>query len=131
MPDRPQDRASMLISEEAADWLVYLREGNLRISERRRYVRWLKQSPAHIAEILRLATLDGLLRKTDLEGILPSPEEVDQQDHSAASDAATLEAGSLRRDARVVPVAGDGRKARLVRQDHRNRSRRVASFHSR
>ena len=76
MPDRPQDRKATLISEEAADWLVILKEGTPRFGERRRYVRWLKQSPAHIAEILRLSTLDGLLRKTDLEGILTGPEEV-------------------------------------------------------
>lgn len=76
MPDRPQDLKSTLISEEAADWLVILKEPNLSFGERRRYVRWLKQSPAHIAEILRLSTLDGLLRKTDLEGILTGPEEV-------------------------------------------------------
>lgn len=75
MPDRPQDRKATLISEEAADWLVILKEGSPRFGERRRYVRWLKQSPAHISEILRLSTLDGLLRKTDLEGILTGPEE--------------------------------------------------------
>jgi transmembrane sensor len=69
MPDRPQNRTSTLISEEAADWLSYLKQANLGADERQRYVRWLKQSPAHIAEMLRLASLDGVLRETDLEGI--------------------------------------------------------------
>lgn len=86
MPDRPQDRKATLISEEAADWLVILKEGNGRFGERRRYVRWLKQSPAHIAEILRLSTLDGLLRKTDLEGLLTGAEEVDPSQTSNVVD---------------------------------------------
>lgn len=83
MPDRPQDRESTLISEQAADWLVYLKEGSLGVNERRRYVRWLKRSPAHIAEILRLSSLDGLLRTTDLDGILPILVEADPPEEAS------------------------------------------------
>ena len=78
MPDRPQDRDATLISE-AADWLAYLREGSLDIDGRRQFVRWLKQSPAHVAEMLRLSSIDCLLRSTDLEGIVPDRSSADQQ----------------------------------------------------
>lgn len=88
MPNHLQDRKSTLISEEAAEWLVILKESNLRFSERRRYVRWLKQSPAHIADILRLSALNGLLRKADLEGIRPGPEEADRKQESNVIDLA-------------------------------------------
>lgn len=71
MPDRPENIKHRLISEEAADWLVRLREGGP--SDRLEYVRWLKQSPAHVREMLELASLEGLLRSADLSGLPPPP----------------------------------------------------------
>jgi ferric-dicitrate binding protein FerR (iron transport regulator) len=87
MPGRPQDRKSMLISEEAAGWLVCLRETDVGVSERRQYVRWLKQSPAHIAEMLLLSSVDGLLRNTNLDGISSSQNEEDREEASNVVDA--------------------------------------------
>lgn len=70
MPHRPENIKRKLISEEAADWLLLLREG--RLSDRQEYVRWLKQSPAHVREMLELASLEDLLRSCDLSGMPPS-----------------------------------------------------------
>lgn len=72
MADRPHNRMSKLISEEAAEWLVCLRAGNMTSGDRLEYVRWLKQSPAHVRAMLELASLEGLLRRSDLGGIPPS-----------------------------------------------------------
>ena len=61
MAERRVNRKSALIIEEAAEWFVRLRDDNLGLYERRCYVRWLKKSPAHTAEILRMCRLaDGL-----------------------------------------------------------------------
>ena len=71
MSDRPQNHRSKLISEQAADWLLRFREDGLSIAERHEYVRWLKQSPAHVREMLELAALEGLLRSSDLTDMPP------------------------------------------------------------
>ncbi len=42
------------LSNEAAEWFVRLRDDRLGTRIRERNVRWLKQSPAHIAELLRI-----------------------------------------------------------------------------
>lgn len=64
------DRKSALIGEEAAEWFVRLRDDNLGLDERRSYVRWLKQSPAHTAEMLRMRQLAHWLRDAKLEGLI-------------------------------------------------------------
>lgn len=45
------------ISERAAEWYIRLRDENLSKIDRQRYLLWLKQSPTHIAEILRMEGL--------------------------------------------------------------------------
>lgn len=68
---RPRNnRKSALISEEAAEWFVRLRDDNLGADERRRYVRWLKQSSTHTAEMLRMRLVAHWLREAELEGLL-------------------------------------------------------------
>jgi ferric-dicitrate binding protein FerR (iron transport regulator) len=64
------DRKSALITEEAAEWFVRLRDDNLGLDERRRYVRWLKQSSAHTAEMLRIQRLAHWLRDAKLAGLI-------------------------------------------------------------
>jgi len=66
MERREEKRA--LISEEAAQWLVRLRDEKLGSAERRRYVGWLKQSPSHIAEMLRVSGLQDSLYSAKLQG---------------------------------------------------------------
>lgn len=76
MPDRPQKRRSKLISEQAADWLIILDSGDMSDEQKLGYVRWLKQSPAHVRAILELMNLKELLKETNLGGVElpPGPE---------------------------------------------------------
>ncbi len=46
---------------EAARWLVTLRSGHVSADERAAFVDWLRESPTHIAEMLRVAQLHGAL----------------------------------------------------------------------
>lgn len=62
------------ITEQAAEWFVRLRDENLEPDERHSYVRWLKQSPTHLAEILRICQLAGRLHDAKLEGIVSKQE---------------------------------------------------------
>lgn len=73
MPHRPHNRLARIISEEAATWYVCLREGRPSSCDRLKYVRWLKQSPLHVRAMLELAFLEGLLRRSDLSGMSPTP----------------------------------------------------------
>jgi transmembrane sensor len=50
------------LSSEAAEWFVRLRDDRLGQRNRERNVRWLKQSPAHIAELLRVQQVHQALR---------------------------------------------------------------------
>ncbi|MBL8271003.1 FecR/PupR family sigma factor regulator [Steroidobacter sp.] len=68
MPDRPQNKTSKLIAQQAAEWLASLRDGPMSKADRLAYVRWLKQSPLHVRAMLEMASLEGLLRSSDLEG---------------------------------------------------------------
>jgi len=67
MPDRPQNDEPTSISEEAADWLVLIRAGEMSDEEKLAYIHWLKQSPDHIREILELVNLEQMLRQTHVE----------------------------------------------------------------
>lgn len=64
MSDRPQNEEPMSISEQAADWLVLIRAGEMSDQERLDYIHWLKKSPAHIREMLELVNLEEMLRDT-------------------------------------------------------------------
>lgn len=80
MSDRPENIKHRLISEEAADWLLRLREGSL--SDRQEYVRWLKRSPTHVREMLELSSLEGLLRSSDLSGMRTDNDYIAPHDRS-------------------------------------------------
>lgn len=47
---------------DAADWFVRSDDDSMPRDDRTRYLAWLKQSPVHVAETLRLMRLCGLLR---------------------------------------------------------------------
>lgn len=66
MSERVDNRKAASVSEEAAEWFVCLRDDELGARERGKYVRWLKQSPAHVEEMLRISELAGWLH--DIEG---------------------------------------------------------------
>ena len=50
------------VSAEAAEWFVRLKDKDLSAAERLRYVQWLRLSPTHIAEMLRISQVYGALR---------------------------------------------------------------------
>ena len=45
MSDRPQNDEPISVSEEAADWLVLIRAGEMSDEQKLAYIHWLKQSP--------------------------------------------------------------------------------------
>lgn len=60
---RPVDTSARhrAICIEAADWLVRLQAGELSQIEQAHYWRWLRRSPVHVAETLRLLQLRARL----------------------------------------------------------------------
>lgn len=52
--DNARDKNADAIIDEASQWLVRLSSPQVSIEERRAFVAWLKRSPVHLAEYLRL-----------------------------------------------------------------------------
>lgn len=71
-------RKRELIVEEAANWQLRLNDAGATTYVRLEYVQWLKESPAHIAEALRMQGLDELLRDAKLEQLPRDPTEPSQ-----------------------------------------------------
>jgi transmembrane sensor len=67
MTDRIDETPPMSIPEQAAEWLLRWHCGDLSIAERFEYLQWLKTSPVHIAETLRMCRLYSWLENTKLK----------------------------------------------------------------
>lgn len=67
------DHAREALSSEAAEWFIRLRDDRLNTRNRERNVRWLKESPANIAELLRIQQVYKVLRAAKLESRPPGP----------------------------------------------------------
>src|SRR6185503_4491603 len=67
MTDRIDENPPMSIPEQAAEWLLRWHCGDLSIAERFEYLQWLKTSPVHIAETLRMCRLWSWLESTKLK----------------------------------------------------------------
>ncbi len=67
MTDRIDENPPMSIPDEAAEWLLRWHCGDLSIAERFEYLQWLKTSPVHIAETLRMCRLYSWLAGTKLK----------------------------------------------------------------
>jgi transmembrane sensor len=63
------------VNDQAAEWFIRLRDRDLTASDRRKFVRWLKQSPSHIAEFMRLCQLYGRVKRAKVPTL--EPEEVE------------------------------------------------------
>jgi transmembrane sensor len=50
---------------EAADWWLQLQSNDAPRSTREQYVNWLRESPMHVAEMLRIAQVHGALKQFD------------------------------------------------------------------
>ena len=57
----------MSIPEQAAEWLLRWHCGDLSIADRYEYLQWLKTSPVHIAEMLRMCRLYSWLETAKLK----------------------------------------------------------------
>jgi transmembrane sensor len=58
------------ISQEAAEWFARMRDPRGSLDDRRRFLRWLKQSPVHVAEYLAIAGIDRDLQRAQLSALL-------------------------------------------------------------
>jgi transmembrane sensor len=67
MTDRIDENPPLSIPEQAAEWLLRWHCGDLTIAERFEYLQWLKTSPVHIAETLRMCRLYSWLESTKLK----------------------------------------------------------------
>jgi transmembrane sensor len=67
MTERIDENPPMSIPEQAAEWLLRWHCGDLSIAERFAYLQWLKTSPVHIAETLRMCRLYSWLENTKLK----------------------------------------------------------------
>jgi transmembrane sensor len=68
--DRRDKRKRELISQEAAEWFARMQDPDVPFDERQRFLRWLKQSQVHVAEYLRIASIDGNVRSAQLNFVL-------------------------------------------------------------
>lgn len=103
------DNALQSVSDQAAEWFIRLRDRDLTVAERRKYVRWLKQSPNHIAEFMRLCRMYGRVKRAKLPTLSPEAE-------VAADDSNVI---ALMQRESVAPVERrpewfDSRKLRLA-----------------
>ncbi len=90
--DRRENRKRELISQEAAEWIARLKDPDVSLDDRRRFVRWLKQSPVHVAEYLKVAGIHGDLRRAHLSMVFA--------DDAASNVVALFARGSERSAAR-------------------------------
>ena len=67
-------------AEDAAEWILRLQSGDLNRAERTRYVEWLRESPVHVGEMLRITRLHAQL--SDFSGWkdIPSVDERELSD---------------------------------------------------
>jgi|KBSMisStaDraftv2_1062788.scaffolds.fasta_scaffold61544_2 transmembrane sensor len=56
-----RDRRRQLAAESAADWVLRLQDPEVSRSARLEYVQWLRESPLHVAEMLRISHIHGEL----------------------------------------------------------------------
>jgi transmembrane sensor len=61
------DEESSAISQRAATWFIRIKDRDMSHRDRRTYTRWLKDSPKHVAEVLRIAQISGRLRVGELQ----------------------------------------------------------------
>lgn len=75
MTEHKDNAPAQSVSDQAAEWFIRLRDRDLSAAERRKYVRWLKQSPSHISEFMRLCQLYGRVKRAKIPTLLPGQAE--------------------------------------------------------
>lgn len=95
LQDDPENRKRALISQEAAEWFARMQDPRVALNDRRRFLRWLKQSPIHVAEYLTIAGIDSDLQRAQLSAMLDAgapSNVVELFEHDDESPAAAREA---------------------------------------
>jgi transmembrane sensor len=72
MTSDPNQDAQRALSEAATHWLVLMQTGELTNEQRVEFVDWLRASPLHISELLRVGELDGQLARLPIWPTLPA-----------------------------------------------------------
>jgi transmembrane sensor len=70
LQDGRDNRTRELISQEAAEWFARMQDPRVPLDDRQRCLRWLKESPVHIAEYLAIANIKGDLQRAQLTAVL-------------------------------------------------------------
>lgn len=81
-----------LVSEEASEWFIRVKDDGLIAAEQDEYLQWLKASPDHIAEALRMGHLFAGLRRAGLQG---SEESISEEEISNVVELMPREAGTV------------------------------------
>lgn len=63
MSDHSQEKRRLQTAEQAAGWLLTLQSPEVTSQERAQFVDWLRESPVHVAELLRVSLLHRGLSK--------------------------------------------------------------------
>jgi transmembrane sensor len=66
-----QDERRAQPTEEAAAWLLQLESGALSAEGRAKFADWLRESPVHVAEMLRVSRLQQALKQFAQRGLIP------------------------------------------------------------
>lgn len=66
MKEHADETADATISDQAAQWLLRLTADDPDIADRYAFLQWLKVSPVHIAEFLRMCRLYSYLHAHEL-----------------------------------------------------------------
>jgi transmembrane sensor len=102
------DRNVDAVIEEASQWLVRLNSPEVSLDERRQFVAWLKRSPVHLQEYLRLEQTWAALGEVDADKSLSVPELLAAEDSNVvelAPESATLVAAPGQRSVRRFSAA--------------------------
>ncbi len=109
MTEHMEDVSSMTIGVQAAEWLLRWHSGELSLAERFEYLQWLKSSPVHIAETLRMCRVYSWLESTRLQSFITNEEFLSNVVQLPVSEAQYVDPLEVRleRAVRLYPVDTD------------------------
>lgn len=109
MTEHMEDDSSMTIGVQAAQWLLRWHSGELSSAERFEYLQWLKSSPVHVAETLRMCRVYSWLESTKLKLFITNEESFSNVVQLPVSEAQYVDPfeARLERAVRLYPVDTD------------------------
>lgn len=109
-----EQAAKLALSNEAAEWFIRLRDDRLGVRHREHNVRWLKQSPAHIAELLRIQQVYKVLRAAKVQNRTPGMMTDDVESNVVAITPRPAASESIESRPRFASVRGSWKIAAAV-----------------